>query len=529
MLELTFITSSNIKLNHANHLCKSYEVRIVGYKKKYYGKGYEEPRIHERDELLKQSIEDALKRWKKNISRPDEKFFFIEDTSVIIHALSHDGIEVPGVDIKYWMQRNNFSTLDQSLKINNNDRRVTVRSDILLMLTTSLRKSGKEPFIRFTSKMDGTIAEQEYDIETNPIYPWLDNQTFNKWFIPDGCNIPISMLNISEADKYDFRAGAFRDMLDFLVDNKQTQSKKYESFPSVAVPGVLPIGPPLFLVSGPTCAGKTTLAEYLSEYYAYYHIEASDFMYLNYYNRLGLGKSISISDFAKQALIENPSIVVDEILNFISSNQFGPIIITGFRTTFEIDTFQNKFKGSYPIEILIIDSNETERLERYLNRNRSGLATRESFYRDSKIQNDMGLLSLIKKYQGNTLFNNTNLTEFYNNFVERYKENLSNEMKLTLHTIKEIKPPALQEAILISMYMDNANYLTTTEIAKLINKTFITMRIEKNKNNVSRYFNQSFYPYFEAKQEKNVNKYRLSQTGFMHAKWLLRKKYPIYL
>ena len=449
MLELTFITSSNVKLNHANHLCKDYAVNVVSYKKKYYGIGYEEPRIHEREELLKQSIEDALKRWKKNISKPDEKFFFIEDTSVIIHALSHDGREVPGVDIKYWMQENDFFSLDQMLKQRNNDRRVTVRSDVLLMLTSSLRTKEGEHFVKFTSEMNGTIVDQEYDVKTNPVYPWLDEKTFNKWFVPDGCNLPISMLNISEADKHDFRAGAFQGMLNFLVNNKQTQHKDTDGISASMVQGGLLLGTPLFIVSGPTCAGKTTLAEYMVNNYAYYHIEASDFMYLNYYNKLGIGSSITISEFAKQALIQKPDIVVNEILKFMNSIQEGPIIITGLRTTIEINTFLQKYKGSYSIEIVTVNANEGIRLNRYLTRNRGGAATKEKFYTDSKIQDEMGLSSLIKNYSENTLINNGTIEEYYNKFIMQYEKELLNVNQFASQEIEKIKPAALEDAILI--------------------------------------------------------------------------------
>ena len=280
MFELTFFTSSNIKINHAIHLCKDYTMNVIGHKKKFYGKGYEEPRIQDRDELLEQSINSALKQWSKNISNPDKKFIFIEDTSVIIHSLSNADKEVPGVDIKYWMQENNFESVDSLLKEHGNDRGVTVRSDVLLSLPDTLRGNNSKPYIRFTSETHGKIVEREFDFTTNPVYPWLDNKTFNKWFIPDGCSSPISMLDISEADKHDFRAGAFREMLDFLEKNNKIKRKDAGDSLTTMMQVGLPIGNPLFIVSGPTCAGKTTLAEFMVINYGYYHIEASDFMYL---------------------------------------------------------------------------------------------------------------------------------------------------------------------------------------------------------------------------------------------------------
>lgn len=526
MLELTFITTSKIKLNHAIHLCRDYDVDIAGYKKKYYGKGYEEPRIHEREELLKQSIADALKRWEKNVSNSNDKFFFIEDTSVRIHGLSCSGEDVPGVDIKYWMQENDFDSVDRALKQNGNDRRVVVRSDVLLILTRSLKKDDGEAFVRFSSEVSGTIVDHEYEIATNPVYPWLDNKTFNKWFVPNGCNYPISMLTIAEADKHDFRVGAFQGMLGFLLDNNQIKRKDSEKTILSMRQMAFPIGPPLFIVSGPTCAGKTTLAEHMISNYGYYHVEASDFMYLNYYRRLGIGSSTTISEFAKQALSEKPDIVVDEILKFMDSLDEEQIVVTGLRTTDEIDLFRDRYRGSCRIEILTVSANEDSRLNRYLVRNRGGSATKEKFYNDSQMQNDMGLSALIEKYLLNSVRNEGTIKEFYDTFDDRYRNYLLNMRRPALADGKP-RPKALQDAIIIALYLDNCHYchyLTTSEVANLINRIFSDMEIRKSKTNVSRYFNQSYYPYFEAIRENGVNKYRLSQTGRMHAQRLSIKK-----
>lgn len=521
---LTFVTSSSIKINHAIHLCKDYAVKIDSHRKKHYGKGYEEPRIHEREELLKKSIEDALIRWKKYASNPDEKFFFIEDTSVIIHALSTDEKEVPGVDIKYWMQENNFDSVDKMLKEEGNDRRVTVRSDVLLTLNRELKNKYSKPYIYFTSETHGTLVEQEYDFTTNPVYPWLDNKTFNKWFIPDGCSYPISMLNIAEADKYDFRAGAFQAMLEYLENNKQVKRKGgKDSIVSMVQVG-LPIGTPLYLVSGPTCAGKTSLAEFMVRKYGYYHIEASDFMYLKYFQKLGIGSSITIADFAEKSLIEKPDLVVEEVLQYIGSIEEGPIVITGFRTSDEVLAFKKNYNGSYGVQVVVVDADEKIRVNRYLKRNRDGNTTEEKFYKDNKTQQNMGLGGLMKEFSSSVIVNNNSLNEYYNKFTTRYENELLNANASRFDKNKNIIPSALEDAILMAMSMNENKFLTTAEIAKLINNTFSEFKLEKNKNNVSRYFNQSFHPYFEAAKENNVNKYRLSQTGHMHAIWLSCRK-----
>jgi len=46
----------------------------------------------------------------------------------------------------------------------------------------------------------------------------------------------------------------------------------------------------------------------------------------------------------------------------------------------------------------------------------------------------------------------------------------------------------------------------------------------KSKNNVSRYFNQRFYPYFDIKLVDGKKKYRLSNTGYGMARLLVPMK-----
>ena len=67
-------------------------------------------------------------------------------------------------------------------------------------------------------------------------------------------------------------------------------------------------------------------------------------------------------------------------------------------------------------------------------------------------------------------------------------------------------------------------FYTTTEIAGLIAKTFLTIR-PKHKDNISRYFNQDFYAYYEIAADPlgTTRKYRLSNTGYGLAIRILRQ------
>ncbi|MEA3353798.1 MAG: non-canonical purine NTP pyrophosphatase, partial [Campylobacterota bacterium] len=331
-LEIVFITSSKIKLAHAQHLCRDYNINITSYRIKHYGVGYEEPRIYNREQLLDESYKDALDRWKKYTSNND-KMFIIEDTSVRIDALSDKVNEVPGLDIKYWMKENSFESVDKLLKSKGNNRKCTVRSDIILHLTDDLSKKYKKDYLQFTSTTDGCIVDKEFELNTNPIYPWLDNKTFNKWFVPNGENLPMSKLSIELADKYDFRSGAFNSMLDLLelADKipKDSYKQIYLNFN------------PLYIICGPTCAGKSTLSKYLSDNYSYFHIEASDFMWLKYHEKHGINSDVTITNFAKKALVDEPSIVTDQIIEFIKQKNLKKVIISGFRSEKEIEFIKN--------------------------------------------------------------------------------------------------------------------------------------------------------------------------------------------
>lgn len=158
MNEIYFITSNRTKLMHARHLSRDYDVLVCP--QKHYGVGYKEPKISDREKLLEDSIKDAMHRLEKAGFQPFSKILFIEDTSVIIKSLSTDE-EYPGTDIKFWMRENDFSSVDSMLKSVSNDRRVEVRSDIVLCFPQN-NKDSTLSFKRFTSSARGSIVEHEF-------------------------------------------------------------------------------------------------------------------------------------------------------------------------------------------------------------------------------------------------------------------------------------------------------------------------------------------------------------------------------
>lgn len=523
MIELIFITSNSAKLSHANHLCANYAVRIS--KQKNYGIGYIEPRIDNRDELIKKSVEDAVARFKKNVPSYENRFFFIEDTSVVIHALSREK-EYPGVDIKYWMREHSFDDVDKLLRENGNERSATVRSDLILVLSNKLATQLGTPYKIFSNEITGSITEKEYTVNTQPLYPWLSEKTFNKWFVPDGCSLPMSLLNIVEADKHDFRAGSFNQMLEFLYDNDIIETIEEERKQGVKQLNLFTqLGN--FIVCGPTCVGKTTLANYLVNTYNYYHIEASDFMYLSYHERHGIDSNVRIGDFAEDALRNNPSIVSDQIIQNIKNIKSVPLVITGFRDPKEIESFLSKYKGDFSVKLVYVDADQNIRFTRYASRDREPIDKNisiEEFKKLDEQQHNMGLPSIKQADDTELVYNNGSFDEYYQSFEKLY----DNQLLSTREYISKTPPNfftkrELQNAIILTLIeqQDLQKYYTTTEIARIINSNKDYALAQKSKNNVSRYFNQNFHPYFEILKNKDGHAcYRLSQTGIAYANFL---------
>ena len=74
--------------------------------------------------------------------------------------------------------------------------------------------------------------------------------------------------------------------------------------------------------------------------------------------------------------------------------------------------------------------------------------------------------------------------------------------------------------LLIEYQKDEERSFTTTGIAHLVNKYFRTL--ERSKNNVSRYFNQAYYVYYEVEYENRRNRYKISPIGYSEAMKTLR-------
>lgn len=530
MFSLIFFTTSRIKNNHATYLCREYDIDVINFHQKTYHASYVEPRINDREELLKASYMSALSQLKKR-RLADNYAFIIEDTSVDIVALRNGEEENPGLDIKYWMAETTLEDVDLQILFSGGDRTVYVRSDVVLYLPDS----DKEP-IFFNGISKGTVVEEEKSFETNPIYPWLDNKTFNKWFQPEGEKLCISLLPIERSNKYDFRKKAFDKLLSYLESQGYIQKKEKDQ-------GSKYFTDRLFdgscyrcdVVVGFSCSGKTTIAEFLADKHGFLQIEASDFIHQAFYEAHGVISEVSIGKYAQEKLKVEPLLVVKRVLKFLKSCHWPRVIVTGFRLGEEVDYFVQNYKDIADVNVVYIDTDLDLRVERRARRNRdSEGASKESLMERDQREREMGLGDISLRDDKVLIKNNGDFIAYYRNYLKLLP---IGDFKTSdgFNLLKGIGSVRLSELVLVALYVNRMgaegsekNYLTTTEVCKEINRIF-KLDKPKYKDNVSRHFNQRYSPLYEVKVFNKKRKYRISNTGAGLARILYKELAEIIL
>lgn len=518
MRELTFFTTNQTKLAHARYIAEGRQIRVKGFRQRTYHADYVEPRLSSREAILEASYESARQQILKAGFSAASHPFILEDTSVRIEALSNADEEIPGVDIKYWMEDRTFESMDALLTKAGNDRRATVRSDVLLHIPESFRAAWdiKEKFITFTGEQSGSIVKGEFVFEANLLYPWLDNRSFNKWFIPDGHSAPLGALPVGEANKVDFRRKSFEALFAFL------EERHYFTAPAIQMK--LPLdSKPTILLCGYTCSGKTTASQHLARQFGYLHVEASDFMHLSYYYRHGYRGPTPIGDFAESALTQQPTIAAEKVAEYAREHLLEPIVISGFRAPAEIAYLEAELKMlGKSFERRFVEADEATRFARLQARARPGdNLTIDQFRSRDDQQRRMGLDDIRDLAGMLPLSNHGSLNAYLESVDQVVGKDRGNAIDIAsgLASIASITDVGLQDAILVallSVWQDDEarEFYTTTEISALISTVFKEIR-PKHKDNVSRYFNQDFYAYYEiSSSDAGTRIYRLSNTGY---------------
>jgi adenylate kinase family enzyme len=338
--------------------------------------------------------------------------------------------------------------------------------------------------------------------------------------VPEGYDVPVSMLDIESADAGDFRKDAFKQMLSFLktygaIENKRKipNQLSFEFYDS-------------FIVCGRTCSGKSTLGKHLVDDYGYYHIEASEFMTHKRLDTHGIRSKVDKHLFAAEVLKTEPVFVVNRLIEYMHRNHiYDRFVITGFRTKDEIQDFLTRFHTER-LKLVFVNTSFEERFRRWKLRQREQDVYTEERFRDiDRVQDGMGI-GEIATMQGIIQLSNdtTELTDIYKCFAKRFLRNQKKEHANIVNKELRYVKISLERAILITLALefrkDQSRWYTTTEIAHLVNNYF--KLIKRNKNNVSRYFNQAFYVYYEVQCVNRKNRYRISPIGYSEAIYILR-------
>lgn len=402
-----FYTSSMDKFLQARRVFDKHGLIVDYYKSKT--EPYDEDYGGSSEDLLRKALSDVTSQ----IGRA--QLLFIEDTSVRIEALSLPGGDYPGLDVKDWFARTSFDECDTAIKEAGGNRDAVVKSDIALSVP------GLDRPVFFHGETAGRIAEKAPEFEQNLQSPWLTPDTFNGWFVPDGHDLPLGALPPSVAEPVDFRARCFESMIGRIdeymavLNLPSTAYRVRKPIHKSTQPSLFPEGSseaPALLVIGRTCAGKTTMADYLSGYCGFRMIEASTIVRSLPVNS-DRSDDLGGHAFAERALSElGNDIVAVDILRRFGSDLDAAFVVSGLRDPGEILTM----RASLPrCVVILVEASERVRFDRHVRRGRAGAEQDLRAFRKRDLkQNVFGLLSVAEDVADFRLSNEGTMLDFQN-------------------------------------------------------------------------------------------------------------------
>jgi len=416
-LKVYFYTSSLQKYLQARIVLEKYGLVLSHFRSR--SEPYEERYEQGTQALLTRAIDEI----RKVVGH--SAVFFVEDTSLRIDALSHAGIDVPGLAVKDWFAGTTFQELDSILRNYNAGRRAIVKSDIAVHLPGLSRP------VFFHGETSGQVAPAAPTFSESPQYPWLTPNTFNGWFVPDGATTTLGQMSFEESWRYDFRTKSLVAMVSRLEEYSaalnlpaSAHSKRRPLTQSQQLP-LRGLSTPLFLVIGHTCSGKTTLGEYASSRLGFRFIEASGVVrFLS-----GVSDPDPSAAFAAAARVltlEGPSIVARRVLEFFGDDLSKGAVISGFRTVEEVETIRRVLPNSV---VVWIDASERTRFHRALSRSRGASDSLSiGAFRDiDRQQERLGLLHVGRELADLVIVNESSLDDYHSHIraaVERGSQGL---------------------------------------------------------------------------------------------------------
>lgn len=292
--------------------------------------------------------------------------FFVEDTSLRIEALSTKNTDFPGLGVKEWFASTSFEKLDAELLMHGSDRRATIKSGIALHLPN------RAVPVYFHGETSGVVAPTTPNFRSSPIHPWLQANSFDGWFIPDGGEKRLGEMTADESMRIHFRSRALRSMLDRLGEYAailNLPSNSYyvrKSGTNVEQTTLFPDRGHRWIVVGKRAAGKTTFGEYAATVVEAEHFEGSTV--IRTIQREFGSEHIEVSQFATDLHARfGEDFVIRMLVERIGLTEVPNAVVTGMRKFEELDFLHNI---GIDYQLIYINASDRARYERYVQRAR---------------------------------------------------------------------------------------------------------------------------------------------------------------
>jgi len=489
---IVFHTSSRAKFSQAMAMFDIAGLRLTF--RAHDDRPYEETYHGSKEDLLTDAVKEIRQRGRSS------SYFFVEDTSIRIEALSAGEDDYPGLAAKEWFTTANFDDLNAKLTDAGN-RRCAVKSGIALSVP------GLNHPVFFYGETRGEIVRS---IPSEPVqnvfHPWLSSDSFSSWFVPDGATKPLTEMSFEESLKYDFRAQAITALLDRLEEYSIALNLGTGGYsrrvPEVRdQPPLFSVTEPVLLVIGPTCSGKTTFGLHVQQVRNWRFIDASSVVKLMREER---NSSEDIGKFATSLLgHEGPDIVARYIADNMIRDSAESVVVTGFRAIEEVELFRDTYPN---VRVVSLDCPQRVRYERFINRNTRDARTFSEFQAIDEEQHRLGLLRVANEL-ADVKVDNVFSEEDYSAQIVKVLGGASLEAPGVVQVQRHLQPETSQLYRSLAVLRRVGRPLTSQEISRELADQMILH------NNVNKMLKR--YPELATRQESpgsNV-RYNITPTG----------------